>query len=334
MDLKSLLKSFWQIVYVFRIAGLHALSLFFISNSVGLLAMSIGIHGCPPRPEFNNWYLWLNIMFAVPFFVGSLYYILHPSVWLLALNKNLVFSPTDINVPFFSTHPAYIFIDALFFVPAIALFQSGRAETMCEFKSEWAMGWALLVLAFFYPLLRVFSWYILKRKIRAMTLKPPVLPILWGYLIALPLIMFFTYSYMDSHVLPRLRVPVVNELTFKGGLDEHPEFLNKVVRVQGILSRGIAKCGLFGRDPEEVPFPYGTVLLDLGKNNGQIMVQADRAHLVKNLELEAINKKGKIFEAFGRLSKLPNPKKRLICGIGKADQEQKGGLALLELEMP
>ncbi len=334
MDLKSLLKSFWQMIYVFRIAGLHALSLYFISNSVGLLAMTTGVHGCPPRPEFNNWYLWLNILFAIPFLVISLYYILHPSVWMQTISKHLVFTPTDINLPFFSTHPVYIFIDALFFVPAIALFQSGRAESMCEFKSEWAMGWALLTLAFFYPVFRVFSWYVLNRRIQAMTLKPPILPILWGYLIALPLIIFFTYTYMDTHVLPRLRVPVVNELTFTGGIDEHPEFLGRVVRVQGVLTRGIAKCGLFGKDPEETPFPFGTVLVDLGKKNGQIIVQADKAHLVKNLELEALNKKGKIFEAFGRLIKLPNPKKRLICGIGKTDEKQKGGLALLELEMP
>ncbi|MCB1025247.1 MAG: hypothetical protein KDB79_12700 [Acidobacteria bacterium] len=334
MDLKALLKSFWQIINVFRIAGLHALCLYFISRSVGLIVMATGVSGCAPRPEFNNWYLWLNILFAIPFLIISLYYILHPSVWMQTVNRQLVFTPTNVNLPFFSTHPVYIFIDALFFVPAIALFQSGRAETMCEFKGEWAMGWALLILAFFYPVFRVFSWYVLNRRIQAMTIKPPILPIMWGYFIALPLIFFFTYTYMDTSVLPRLRVPVVNKLTFEGGLDNHPEFLDKVVRVQGILTRGIAKCGLFGKDPDEVPFPYGTVLLDLGKNNGQIMVQANRAHLVKNLELESLNKMGKVFEAFGRLSKLPNPDKRLICGIGKADSDQKGGLALLELEMP
>jgi len=55
---------------------------------------------------------------------------------------------------------------------------------------------------------------------------------------------------------------------------------------------------------------------------------------VKKLEIEAANREGMIIESFGRLSKLPNLKKRMICGIGKADKKQKGGLGLLEIEMP
>ncbi len=167
-----------------------------------------------------------------------------------------------------------------------------------------------------------------------MTIDPPYIPVGWWYLIALPLAIFLTYTYMDQQVLPRLRVPVVNEKTFKGGLDKHPEFRGKIVRVQGKLVREIAQCGLFGKDPKEVPYPYGTVLLDMGKRNGQIMVQARRASEVRDLKVEAANRMNRIFEAFGRLSKLPNPDKKMICGIGKAKTSQKGGLALLEIEMP
>ena len=123
-------------------------------------------------------------------------------------------------------------------------------------------------------------------------------------------------------------------MTFAGGLSKHPEFEEQIVRVQGKLVREIAKCGLFGKDPEEFDYPRGTVLLDMGKGNGQIMVQAKSVSEVKRLEIEAENKMGEIFEAFGTLSKLPNLEKKLVCGIGKADSEQKGGLALLEIEMP
>ena len=334
MDAKTLLKSFWQLLNVIRIAGLQALSLFFIAYSAGLFALAYGVRGCPPRPEYNNWYLWLMAIFGVVSFAISLYYILHPSVWLQTINKHLALAPTDVSLPFFSTHPLYVFIDALFFIPAIALFQSGRVETMCRLNMEWAMGWGLLALAFFFPLFRIFCWYVLKRKISAMKIKPPFLPIGWWYLIALPLLVYSTYAYMDARVLPRLRVPVVNEKTFKGGFDKHPEFRGKIVRVQGILGREIAKCGLFGKDPKKVPYPAGTVLLNMGKRNGQIMVKYRKPSEVKTLEVEAQNKMGKIFEAFGKLTKLPNPNKKLVCGIGKANSNQRGGLALLEVEMP
>jgi len=56
--------------------------------------------------------------------------------------------------------------------------------------------------------------------------------------------------------------------------------------------------------------------------------------VLKMLEIEAKNRNGQIIEAFGRLSKLPDPSKKMVCGIGKADSGQKGGLGLLEIEMP
>ncbi len=335
MDPKTLLRSFLQLLNVIRIAGFEGLSLYFLSSAFGMLVMSIGVHGCIPNPEYNGAYLWIVTTMGIGFFIVSVYYIFHPCVWLQSINKHIALAPTDIHIPFFSTHPLYVFIDALFFIPAIALFQSGRAETMCQLKSEWGMGWALLVLAFFFPIFRVFSWYILNRKIEAMTLKKsPWMPVAWWYILALPLTILITYTYLDRQVFPRLRVPVVNEKTFEGGLDQHPEFLGTIVRVQGTLEREIAKCGLFGKDPEKIPYPYATILLGMGKKNGQIMVHVNRSSEVEILEAEAANKKDQIFEAFGILSKLPNPQKRMICGIAKAKSDQTGGLALLEVEMP
>jgi hypothetical protein len=296
------------------------------------------VRGCPPRQDYLTWYMWakLSIVGAVGLcaFLLSLYYIYKPSVWMQTINQHLALSSTNFNQPFFSNHPLYVFLDVLFFIPAIAFFQSGRAETMCQLNFEWAIGWSLLIIALIYPLLRVFCWFVLGRQIQAMTLKRPWMPVFWCYVFALPLFSFFTYTYMDRRVLPRLRVPVVNKLTYQGGLDKNPNFQGQIVRVQGKLIRSIAKCGLFGRDETKFPYPYATVLLDMGKKNGQIIVQARKPIQVEDLEIEAENKKDKIFEAFGYLSKLPNPEKKLICGIGKADSEQKGGLALLEIEMP
>jgi hypothetical protein len=334
MHAKTILKGFWQLGSIVKIVAFQALGIFFLAYSAGLLAMAVGVRGCPPRPEFNNWYLWLVLVAGSSSFLISIFYIIKPSVWMHRISRYLVLAPTDVNLPTFSTHPLYVFVDALFFIPGIALFQGGRTETLCQLNSEWAMGIAALGLALFFPVFRVICWFGLGLQIEAMTLKKPWMPVVWWYIFALPLFIYFTYTYMDNTVFPRLRVPVVNEMTFQGGLDKNPEFNGKLVRVQGKLVRKIAKCGLFGKDPEKFRYPYGTVLLDLGKKNGQIMVQVKKPSQVEELEIEAENRMGKVFEAFGYLSILPNPKKRLICGIGKADSEQKGGLALLEVEMP
>lgn len=338
MDSKTVLRSFWQLINVIVIVGLQAMSLFLISYAAGIYAMGVGVRGCPPRADFLDWYSISKIvvfgLIGLCAFFLSVHYIFNPSVWMQKIDKQIAFSPTDVSLPFFSTHPAYVALDFLFLIPAIALVQGGRAETMCLLNREWMMGWSVLLLASFYPIFRAFCWFILNRKIEAMTIKTPWMPIAWWYLFALPLTIFFTYNYMDKQFLPKLRVPVVNEKTFEGGLDEHPEFLGKIVRVQGVLAREVAKCGLFGKDSDVTPYPYGTVLLDMGKRNGQIMVQAKKPNLVENMDIEAQNKKGRIFEAFGRLSKLPDPKKKMICGIGKADSKQKGGLALLEIDEP
>jgi hypothetical protein len=72
----------------------------------------------------------------------------------------------------------------------------------------------------------------------------------------------------------------------------------------------------------------------MGKRNGQIIVKANRPDIVAMLEYESENRKDRVFEAFGKLSKLPNSEKKLVCGISKVDESQRGGLALLEIEMP
>ena len=79
-------------------------------------------------------------------------------------------------------------------------------------------------------------------------------------------------------------------------------------------------------DCKQVPSAAGT-------DNGEIMIQAKRPGQVMNLESEF--KRGGIFEAFGRLSKLPNPEKKMLCGITKlSDDPPPGGRALLEIELP
>ncbi len=334
MEFKSLLTSFWRLINVLRISGLQALSVIFVSYSFGEWVVISGFRGCAPLGGYFNFYLWSFLLIGLVATAISVYYILFPAIWMQTIDKQLVFSATDTNLLFFSTQPVYVFLDAVFFIPAIAMFQIGRAETMCQFNFEWGFGSAFLLMAIAYPLLRAVSWFVLKIRIEAKSVKIPWLTLIMWWLIAIPFVVYVTFNYMENNMLPKLRVPVVNQNTFKGGLEKNPQFGSGIVRVQGKISRGIAKCGLFGKNPEVTPFPSGTIIVDMGKGNGQILVKANRPDIVEMLEYESENRKEVVFEAFGKLSKLPNPEKKLVCGISKADEEQKGGLALLEIEMP
>lgn len=321
-------------MHVLRIAGVQTLAVIFVSAAFGRLALMIGARGCGASVGWYDLYFWIFLAVGLIATFISLYYIFRPSVWIVTVERRLVMSTTDASLPFYSTSPVFVFLDAVLFIPAFALLQAGRSESMCQFNSEWAFGWAFFLMAVLFPLVRTVSWFGLKRQIDARRIEIPWATLIMWWVLVVPITVYLTFTYLDKNVFPRLRVPVVNELTFKGGLKQNPRFMAGIVRVQGKLVREIAKCGLFGKDPEKSPYPSGTVLLDMGKGNGQIMVKANRPHLVDQLEIEAENKKDKYFEAFGRLTSLPNPAKKLVCGIGKADDEQKGGLALLEIEMP
>ncbi|NNE66116.1 MAG: hypothetical protein HKN33_06075 [Pyrinomonadaceae bacterium] len=334
MDPKAILKSFWLLLSVFRAVGVQALGIFLVSYAAGHLAVVFGVRGCASFGGFLNIYFLLFGFAGIAATFVSLYYILHPVVWMLTIDKRLAFSSIDVNLPFLSTQPIYIFLDAVFLIPAIVLFQAGRTETMCRFNFEWAFGWAFLTMTLLFPVCRVVSWFILNRRNEARVVNIPWLTLIMFWIIAVPFAVYASFSYVNSTVFPRLRVPVVNEKTFKGGLKQNPQFMTGIVRVQGHLVRGMAKCGLFGKDPDVNAYPSGTVLLDLGSGNGQIMVKANRSRMVALLQREAEREGANVFEAFGRLSSLPNPDKKLVCGVGKADTEQEGGLALLELELP
>jgi hypothetical protein len=332
MNWKPFLKSFWQVISIAKIFTLQTLSLFFLSFSWGLLAEATGSRGCPPRSDSFGIFLYLCLGFSFVFVILSVHPIVFPRIWLEEISKELVGSHFGFRFPFFSTHPSYILLDALLLVPALLLFWNGHSESMCEFNRQWGQGLAALIIALTFPTLRLIFWFILGKQIYAMQVKNVWMGIIWWYILTLPIIIFFSYTYVKSNILPRRNVQIVNSETFRGGLDAHPEFLDKIVKVRGKLKQGIAKCGLWGKK-DRTDFPYGTVVLDIADGTAEIMVQAKKPSQVLSLEADA--ERGGIFEAFGRLSKLPNPEKKMLCGISKlSDNLPPGGRALLEIELP
>ncbi len=331
---KIFLKGFWQIISILKIFALQVLSLFLLTYSGGLLAEAYGVRGCQPRSEFMGVFIYSMIGISIFSFIVALYPIVFPSIWLEEISKDFTKSQVGFRYPFFSTHPNYILLDALLFIPALILYWDGQSESLCEFNANWGQGVAALVVTITFPALRLIFWYVLGKQIYAMQARNVWLGIIWWYILALPVITVFSVLYVQKNILPRQNIPIVEAETFKKGLDSHPEFLDKIVRLRGTIKQGIAKCGLWGKK-DRTDYPYGTIVLDMGEGNGEIIVQAKKPNQVVNLEVEAESKKGEIFETFGRLSKLPNSEKKMLCAISKLpDDPPPGGRALLEIEMP
>lgn len=334
MDWKLFRQSFWQIGSIAKLFFVQALSIYFLSNTGGFLAVAFGVRGCAARPEFFGWLLWLNLTAGFIFTFLALFPILFPRVVVEHISSDITFSVGGVRYPFMSTHPLYVLLDILLFIPAILFFWNGQTENICVFNVFYGQGWTALIVALAYPAIRLVCWFGLKIRIEARTVGNIKMPILCWYVLFVPFLIFIMVAYIESYISPRLRLASVETQTFKGGYDAHPEFHNKLVRVRGNIKRGIGKCGLFGKKDRE-DYPFGTVILDMGKGNGEIIVQAKNVGDVENLAFEAMSKQGQIFEAFGRLTKLPNPDKKFICGIEKlSDEPPKGGRALLEIEMP
>ena len=334
MKKKEILHNFWQIFGFVKICFLQALGMYFIAYAFGAVAESAGVRGCPPRPELVDWRLGLTLALGFAATGIAIFPIIFPRIWLQGFNKEVSFALSGHSFHFFSTHPMYVLVDALFLIPALMLFWNGQSETLCEFNFAWGQGWGALFAAFMVPFLRLVFWYVLGKQIYAMRFNSILTGIGWWSLLAVPMVIAFSYSFVNSNMLPRMRIPVVDAESFAGGIEKHPEAEGPLVRVRGTLKRGVAKCGLWGKK-DRTDYPFGTVVLDMGKGNGEIIVQAKNPADVVDLGLEAQNKMGQTFEAFGYLSRLPNPEKKMICGIEKLSEEPpKGGRALLEIEMP
>lgn len=331
--IKPFLKSFWQVTSIVKIFTMQILSFFFLSYSFGLLAEATGSRGCPLRPDSMGWFLYLSFAISLGFGFLSVHPIIFPRVWLEEISKELVGSQVGFRFPFFSTHPSYVLLDVQLLIPAFLLYWNGQSESLCEFNRQWGQGLAALIIALTFPTLRLIFWFVLGKQIYAMQVKNVWLGIIWWYIWTLPIIFFFSYTYVQSSILPRRNVPIVDSETFKGGLDAHPEFLDKIVKVRGKLKQGIAKCGLFGKK-DRTDYPFGTVVLDMGDDNGEIMVYAKKTTQVLSLEADA--QRGGTFEVFGRIRYMPSfEEKKMLCGISKLpDDPPSGGRALLEVEMP
>ncbi len=240
----------------------------------------------------------------------------------------------DVEYSFATTHPTYAILDFLQLGPALILFMLGRHPPEvagCSTLFNFLMGRAALVVALFFPLCRLVSWYVLEKHTSEAAQRGAWKPValLCAALIPatfiVPLLVF----------LPRLNLPVVNATTWTGGLGAHPEFSGKIVRLHGLTkSQKAARCVCSDKDPNACR--VAALLVDLGAG-GEVIVHGSSDY-ASDLVKEGRRGAGQAIEVIGRLGPLPviatkNDDAR-DCGQDEFGPASPAGRAFLHIEYP
>lgn len=295
-------RSIMQLVFVELVAA------FLLSSSMGSLLAHNGILGCAPDPEIP-----FGLQQSVFLLLGllalwwSLRGILFPRVLPVGIFSSLAvgIGGVRVTVPtrqvgvdaFPSTHPSYALAEAAFFVflliPAIAI---GRDPVYVGCTQQWnyAFAWLLAAFAVGLPLLRLASWYLLRRRLpRAVTEgthKGTYIPL--GIALPVALVLF------GMVYLPPLFAPTLDAESFAGGLAAHPEYAGRSLHVAGVVVDGPVTCAC--AESRATACQSAVALLDLGAG-GVVVLRgvSDYADEVQPLEV------GRPARLYGELAAAP-----------------------------
>lgn len=246
-----------------------------------------------------------------------------------------------IEYPFVSTHPSYLLLDLVvvgicFFI--FTLTPQGPGWTFEQSRAD-----ALLVLGAYVPLLRLISWFILKRRPALVDTSQAWKPVaLFVGLFLLPIFLLCLVLWYRLEIAEKKRManlPVVSAQTFAGGWQAHLDLIDsghfenkdglkkvtREVRVKGIQKNSPQTC-------TQGPHRFATVLIDLGEG-GEALVFRSNEEADKLVKLTQ-NQEGKPIELTGRLRNLPRlsevPPWQNICGLGELDPPPPSGRLLLK----
>lgn len=329
--------SMLRLVGLVKIFLAEWLAMFLLGTCAGQALAVHGARGCPPGGRLD-WSFYLAALLGLLAAGWLLHRIFFPveieETYTPPLKAGPVIVPNPTIAPvrfsFCSTHPAYVLIDALTVAGALALWATAPASMGCSFVSEWASARAAVGLALLFPVVRLLSWYVLGRQASPAATLGVFRPVLVFYgILAAPLLLAAHLFLGARHA--RAAAPVVDDKSFAGGLAAHPELAGPIVHVKGTRGRARAeRCEC--RGPRGNDCGYAEVLLDLGAG-GEVVVQARASEVLFLLDKSDGKPAGQPDDAFGRLSALPDPKKKL-CGRAAYGPPPAAGRALLEIEYP
>ena len=309
-------RSIMQLVFI------ELLAAFLLSSSIGSLFAHNGILGCVPDPGIP--FALQQVVFLLLGLVAlwwSLRGILMPRVLPIGIFSSFVIGIGGVRVTvptrqvgidaFPSTHPSYAIAEANFFafllIPAIAI---GRdtAYVGCSQQWNYAFAWLLAAFALGFPLLRLFGWYVLRRRLPPQVAEGTHKGIYVPVGIALPVaLVLFGMVY-----LPPLLAPTLDSESFAGGLAAHPDYAGESVHVAGTVIDGPITCACVATP--STACQSAVALLDLG-DGGLVVLRgvSDYADEVQPLSV------GKPARLYGELANKPFPDYTTSAGVCPTD---------------
>jgi hypothetical protein len=242
---------------------------------------------------------------------------------------------------FSSTHPAYALFELSTALPLYVIYRMGQlppAYAGCGAVFPYYFGRIALALALLFPVVRLVSWYVLRRQVPVRSHADSLGPVLVFLAFALP-----AYLAVAALVyVPLWRAPRVDEKSLAGGLPAHPELSGRTVKLLAPLKRpGAIRCVCSDRDP--LACRVAAVLLDLGPG-GEVVAHgtSSNADSLRALADGLEGRGGSAIELYGILKPLPAisankqvaASQRLDCGWQEFGPPPPAGRAYLEVELP
>ncbi len=312
-----------------------------------------GALGCGPSGIAFDWKSIIYILLAGVGAFWILYRIFVPKLVVQRFRTMMKIGPIagfTVSIPnpaipatsylFCSTHPAYALVELGVLLPLLLVYRMGYllpTYTGCGGVFYYFFGRAILGLYLGFPLVRLFSWYVLKRKLNTPETKIAFQSSLFILAVAIPIYL----SIPLMVYVPLWRAPHLNEQSFAGGLSKHPEFIGKTVRVSGRMkSPKVALCHCSQNDPTSCRF--ASILLDMGQG-GDVVIRgvSNNADSLRALADSKDALSGKTISFYGVIQPLPTKEEIAIkryeflsCGWEEFGTPPRTGRAYLDVEIP
>ena len=240
---------------------------------------------------------------------------------------------------FCSTHPSYFFIDLI--PVAVSGFMLWYARGL---DVETRNYWIMFFVSFCFPVLRLFSWYLLGLRIKDAEARNAWKPMAWVFV---PFVVVFGAVGIAvavgarKHKTEIANLPVIDERSFANSREAFARLADtsQIEKQTGLvrlrarqISDGPMKC----QNKDHIDFV--TVLAGVGSGGDILIVASKYANAGFDELISKANGQGAEIEVIGKLREMPGartiPAWKAYCGIEKLAAPPAGGRWVLEMQEP